>query len=74
MHLQWSYPLTIVAVEHQLDLWGTFFDRALHVTSSGDFPVEINPTRSCISFPKRISAIQPEVAFEAKNVHVTRQR
>lgn len=68
--LQWSQPLTIVAVEHQLDLWGTFFDRALHVTSAGMLPAEINPTRSSISFPKRSSAIQPEVVFDARNVHV----
>ncbi len=68
--LKWSYPLTIVAVEHQLDLWGTFFDRAIHVRASGDLPIELNPTKPCITFPKRVSAIQPEVALEAKNVHV----
>lgn len=68
--LQWSLPLTIVAVEHQLHLWGTFFDRALHVTSAGMLPVEINPTRSSVAFPKRSSAIQSLVVFDARNIHV----
>jgi energy-coupling factor transport system ATP-binding protein len=68
--LKWPYPLTIIAVEHQLDLWGTFFDRAIHVCASGDLPIEMNPVRSSMSFPKRVSAIQAEVAFAARNIHV----
>lgn len=68
--LQLSHDITIVAVEHRLDLWETFFDRAIHVSSSGILPVEMNPTRSSMSFPKRTSSIQPEVAFEARNISV----
>ena len=68
--LQVSHALTIVAVEHRLDLWGTFFDRALHVQSSGTYPMEMNPTKDSMVFPKRASSIQPEIAFEAINVSV----
>lgn len=68
--LQLSNSFTIVAVEHRLDLWGSFFDRALHVTSSGDFPVEKHPTRFPIRFPSRTSTIQEGVSLEARNVSV----
>jgi len=68
--LQLSQSLTIVAIEHRLDVWGTFFNRAVHVTSSGIFSVEENPTRSSIVFPKRKSTIRPELAFEASNICV----
>jgi energy-coupling factor transporter ATP-binding protein EcfA2 len=68
--LQLSHDMTIVAVEHRLDLWGTFFDRAIHVHNSGDYPNEFKPTRSSMSFPKRTSSIQTEVALEATNVNV----
>lgn len=68
--LQLSQSLTIVCVEHRLDVWGTFFDRAIHVTTSGTFSVEEKPKRSRIYFPKRNSSIQEELAFEAENVSV----
>ena len=68
--LQLSHSLTIVAVEHRLDLWGTFFDRAIHVQPTGTYPVEMNPTRESMIFPKRTSSIQSELAFEAVNVSV----
>ncbi|WP_245827687.1 ABC transporter ATP-binding protein [Paenisporosarcina indica] len=68
--LQLSRSLTIVAVEHRLDLWGPFFDRAIHVQSSGTYPVEMNPMRSSMNFPKRTTSIQSVVAFEACNISV----
>lgn len=68
--LQLSHALTIVAIEHRLDVWGTFFNRAVHVTTSGTFSIEENPTRSPIVFPKRKSTIEPQIAFEARNVSV----
>ena len=68
--MQLSHSLTIVAVEHRLDLWETFFDRAIHVHSSGQFTVECKPHRSSMIFPKRISSIQPKMAFEASNLSV----
>lgn len=73
-YVQWlnqlhiSRSLTIVAVEHRLDLWGAFFDRAIHVQSSGTLPVEMNPTRPGMTFLQRQSSIQSEVAFEARNI------
>ena len=69
-NLRLSHSLTVVAVEHRLDLWGSFFDRAIHVHPSGNLPVEMNPVRSSMIFPKRISSIQSEFAFEATNVSV----
>lgn len=68
--LQLSNGFTIVAVEHRLDLWGSFFDRALLVTSSGDFHVEKHPTRFPIRFPSRTSTIQEGITLEARNVSV----
>lgn len=68
--LQTSQALTVIVVEHRLDMWGSFFNRAIHVTNSGSFSVEEHPRRSRIHFPKRISTIQEELAFAAENVRV----
>jgi energy-coupling factor transport system ATP-binding protein len=68
--LTFIHSLTIVAVEHRLDLWGGFFDRAIHVQPSGTYAVEKNPTRARMIFPKRTSSIQQDVAFEARNINV----
>lgn len=68
--LQTSQALTIIVVEHRLDLWGSFFNRAIHVTHSGSFSEEKNPRRTHIHFPKRVSTIQEELAFKAEHVRV----
>ncbi|MGE6489701.1 ABC transporter ATP-binding protein [Paenisporosarcina sp. NPDC076898] len=68
--LQLSTGFTVVVVEHRLDLWGSFFNRALHVKNSGVFSVEANPTRSPIQFPLRSSTVQEFVALEAQNISV----
>ncbi|MDN7240997.1 ATP-binding cassette domain-containing protein [Planococcus sp. N028] len=67
--LQKQLGMTIVAVEHRLDLWGTFFDRQLSMNLSGrliaDEPFE---EKSPTVFPNRISAIQTEKALVANGV------
>ncbi|MGB3259287.1 MAG: ATP-binding cassette domain-containing protein [Paenisporosarcina sp.] len=68
--LQLSSGFTVVVVEHRLDLWGSFFNRALHVKNSGVFSIEENPTRSPIQFPSRTSTVQDVVALEAQNISV----
>lgn len=67
--LQVSKSMTIVVVEHRLDLWGTFFSRAFHV--SGSFITEDHPVSSAIAFPKRSSSMEEEVIFEAHQISVS---
>ncbi len=67
--LQVSQAMTIVVVEHRLDLWGTFFTRAIHV--SGSFLTEDNPVSSAIAFPKKSSSMEEEVIFEAHQISVS---
>lgn len=69
--LQVSQSMTIVVVEHRLDLWGDFFNRAIHVTSSNAFSTEYSPLRSAIVFPKRTSSLEEEIIFEAHQISVT---
>lgn len=69
--LQLSKGFTVVVVEHRIDLWGSFFNRAIHVKTSGVFSEEENPTRSPIQFPLRSSDVQDVVALEVKNISVS---
>jgi energy-coupling factor transport system ATP-binding protein len=69
--LQVSQEMTIIVVEHRLDLWGSFFDRAIHVTDSGVFSTEVQPVRSPIMFPIRTSSIEEKIVFEASQISVS---
>lgn len=69
--LQVSQSMTIVVVEHRLDLWGTFFTRAIHVTDSGSFLTEYSPVRCAIDFPKRASCMEEEIIFEAHEISLS---
>ncbi|MGI2326943.1 ABC transporter ATP-binding protein [Planococcus sp. YIM B11945] len=70
--LQKRFALTIIAVEHRLAAWGSFFDRHISldatgkVLKDGDF-LPVPP----ILFPKRAAAPQAEAALTAKNLSVT---
>ena len=67
--IQVSQSMTIVVVEHRLDLWGIFFNRAIHV--SDPFLIEYNPVRSAIPFPERTSSMEEETIFEAHQISVS---
>jgi energy-coupling factor transport system ATP-binding protein len=69
--LQVSQSMTIVVVEHQLDLWGTFFTRAIHVTDSGSFLTEYSPVRCAIDFPNRASCVEEEIIFEVHEISLS---
>ena len=69
--LQKDFGLTIVAVEHRLDAWESFFEREIQLDGTGritgDFPFAAG---SPILFPKRISAVGAEPALLAEHISV----
>ncbi|SIT72198.1 energy-coupling factor transport system ATP-binding protein [Edaphobacillus lindanitolerans] len=69
--LQKQTGLTIVAVEHRLDLWNEFFDREICLGADGqligDRPFTPKPA---IRFPERPSAIRSESAMSVESLSV----
>ncbi|MDQ0427446.1 energy-coupling factor transport system ATP-binding protein [Planomicrobium stackebrandtii] len=70
--LQQASNLTIVAVEHRLDIWGSFFGREIQLGCDGRITADQNFTpRHPFTFLKRPSAAQPATALCAKELSVT---
>ena len=70
--LQQSSNLTILAVEHRLDSWGSFFGREIQLGCDGSVVGDQPFTpRLPISFPERQSTVQPENALIADKLSVT---
>ncbi|TWT01142.1 ATP-binding cassette domain-containing protein [Planomicrobium sp. CPCC 101079] len=69
--LQKKSGLTVIAVEHRLDLWGAFFDRELSMDGFGriteDKPFQ---PKNPVLFPARVSAIEPSTALTVDRVAV----
>ncbi|PSL41862.1 energy-coupling factor transport system ATP-binding protein [Planomicrobium soli] len=63
--------LTIVAVEHRLDLWGSFFDREISMDHSGRIIAD-GPFRrkTPIFYTRRASAVETEPALSVDAVSV----
>lgn len=70
--LQQGENLTIIAVEHRLDSWGSFFGREIQLGCDGHVVADQKFTpRHPISFPERQSVVQPETALRAEELSVT---
>ena len=70
--LQQQSNLTIVAVEHRLDSWGSFFGREIQLGCNGAVDAD-HPffPRQPVSFPERQSSCQSAVALQTENLSVT---
>lgn len=70
--LQVKSKLTIVAVEHRLSSWGTFFEREIQLDNNGHLVAD-RPfiSREPVVFPKRQCAIQENTALRAEKLSVT---
>ena len=70
--LQQGENLTIIAVEHRLDSWGSFFGREIQLGCDGHVVADQKFTqRHPILFPERQSVVQPAVALSAEGLSVT---
>ena len=56
--LQQKRQMTIVAIEHRLDLWGDFFDRTILLDKSDEGSI----------LPKRITSMQAETSFQVTKI------
>ena len=71
--LQQETGLAVVAVEHKLELWSSFFDREISLSENGAIQQDQAFTeRGAPSLPKRVSAIRQEVLFEAVGISVSK--
>lgn len=63
--LQRKLGLTIIAVEHRLDLWDAFFAREIGLDSAGRLISDgVSSEHSPVLFPERVSALGAETALE----------
>lgn len=70
--LQQQANLTIVAVEHRLDSWGSFFGREIQMGGDGSIVADQKFTpRSPVLFPKLQPTGQTEIALCATELSVT---
>lgn len=70
--LQQQANLTIVAVEHRLDSWGSFFGREIQMGGDGNIVADQKfTTQPSVLFPVRQPAVQPETALHAAELSVT---
>lgn len=56
--LQQKCKMTIVAIEHRVDLWGDFFDRA----------ISLNECSEVFPLAKRMTSMQSETSFQATKI------
>jgi energy-coupling factor transporter ATP-binding protein EcfA2 len=69
--LQGKFDLTIVAVEHRLDLWESFFEREISLDGSGRMVADVPFTKQMpVLFPERAAAVRSETALSAKEISV----
>lgn len=70
--LQQASNLTIVAVEHRLDCWGSFFEREIQLGYDGRIVADQTfIPRQPILFPKRQSAARPITLLRTQGLSVT---
>lgn len=69
--LQKKFQLTIIAIEHRLDYWGTFFDREIKFTSVGRISDDrIFIPHEIMSYPLRLNSILDETALSMTGLSV----
>ncbi|TWT25743.1 ABC transporter ATP-binding protein [Planomicrobium sp. CPCC 101110] len=69
--LQKKAGLTVIAVEHRLDLWDAFFDRELSMGRSGRITAdELFQPKNPVLFPERVSAVESSTALAVDQVSV----
>lgn len=69
--LQEQSNLTIIAVEHRLDSWGSFFGREIQMGCDGSIVADqLFSPRQPVLFPERLSVVQPETALRAEELSV----
>lgn len=71
-HLQQKSGIAVVAVEHKLELWGSFFEREIALSENGTIRKDqLFTERDAPILPNRTSAIREKVLFEASGVCVS---
>lgn len=69
--LQKKFHLTIVAVEHRLDYWGTFFDREIKVTSDGRISEDATfKPHETLRYPLRLNSMLDPTVLTATGLSV----
>lgn len=69
--LQKKFQLTIIAVEHRLDYWETFFDREIKITGDGRISEDrIFIPHETMRYPLRLHSILDETAISATGLSV----
>lgn len=70
--LQKTFNLTVIAVEHRLDSWKSFFDRELAISSDGKISADSPFTpHKTFRYPKRLNSILDETVLSATSLSVT---
>lgn len=71
--LQAEHQLTVVAIEHKLELWGAFFDREIALTADGTIGKDAAFDAKCpTSFSKRKRSIRQDTLLTAKQLTVSK--
>ncbi len=69
--LQRTFNLTVIAVEHRLDYWGTFFEREIKITSDGRISEDATfEPHEILRYPLRLHSILDETALSATGLSV----
>lgn len=69
--LQKQFALTIVAVEHRLDVWESFFQREISMDGSGRIVADGQfSARRPVLFPERVSKVGKETAIVVEGLSV----
>lgn len=69
--LQQQSNLTIIAVEHRLELWKSFFEREIQLDLNGQLAADRQFTsKHAVSFPERQNAIQQRNALKVEQLSV----
>lgn len=67
--LQKQFGLTIVAVEHRLDLWESFFGRDIQLDADGRILADQRfAPRASVKFPKRKTALQTDRSLQVSGL------
>ncbi|WP_235524986.1 ABC transporter ATP-binding protein [Planococcus glaciei] len=67
--LQKQFGLTIVAVEHRLDLWESFFDRDIQLDACGRILADQRfIPKAAVAFPKRPTVLQAALSLEVSGL------
>ncbi|WP_422123312.1 ABC transporter ATP-binding protein [Planococcus sp. X10-3] len=69
--LQKKFALTIIAVEHRLDSWGTFFDREIAIDAGGKIIADQQfIAHQTFRYPHRLNSVLDEATITANGLSV----